>query len=112
MSNLGGNFSRAFSFTPENRQCWMPQGIGLANRLSPHFNIDRQDSNIVLQGSQAPFSHNGHKSAGKMTLKSSEKINRISICYYLSQLGSLPFLVSNKLTNCCLIDFDRLWQWA
>ena len=26
----------------------------------------------------------------------------------LSQLVSLPTLVSNKLTNCCLIDFDRL----
>ena len=84
----------------------MPQGIGLANRLSPHFNIDRQDSKIVLQGSQAPFSHNGYKSVCKMTLKLSEKIHSISICYYLTQLESLPTLVSNKLTNCSLIDFD------
>ena len=68
---------------------------------------------IVLKWSQAPFSHNGHKSAGKMTLKLSEKIHRISICHYLTQLGSLPTLVSNKLTNCCLIDFHRLWwQWT
>ena len=60
-----------------------------------------------------PFFRNGHKSAGKMTLKSSEKINRMSICYFLSQLGYVPTLVSNNLTNCCLIDFDRLWwQWA
>ena len=74
----------------------MPHGVGLANRLSPHFNIVRQHSTIVLQGGQVPFSHNVHKSAGKMTLKLSAKIHRISICYYLTQLESLSTLVSNK----------------
>ena len=58
----------------------MPQGIGLANRLSPHFNIDRQDSNIE----SGLFFHNGHKSAGKMTLKSSEKIKQdIDLLLYI-----------------------------
>ena len=75
--------------------------------------VKQQSLYCIPPSLSGPFFHNVHKSAGKMTLKSSEKINRISICYYLSQLGSLPTLVSNKLTNCCLIDFDRLWwQWS
>ena len=61
--------------------------------------VKQQSLYCIPPSLSGPFFHNVHKSAGKMTLKSSEKINRISICYYLSQLGSLPTLVSNKLTN-------------
>ena len=57
------------------------------HRPSPGSMLD-----LMLQKGELPYSW-------QITLKPSEKIHRISICYYRTQLGSLPTFVINKLTN-------------